>query len=48
LRPVLAELVGKSYRDIAAELTARSIASPRGAAWNPMAVMRAMKRLGLG
>jgi DNA invertase Pin-like site-specific DNA recombinase len=47
LRPVLIELAGESYRDIAAELTARSIASPRGTTWNPMAVMRAKKRLGL-
>jgi DNA invertase Pin-like site-specific DNA recombinase len=47
LQPILEELAGKSYRNMAAELTARSIASPRGAPWNPMAVMRCMKRLGL-
>jgi DNA invertase Pin-like site-specific DNA recombinase len=47
LRPVLAELVGKSYRDIVQVLTERSIAAPRGGAWNAITVMRAMKRLGL-
>jgi DNA invertase Pin-like site-specific DNA recombinase len=47
LSPVLAELVGKSYRDIVQVLTERSIAAPRGGAWNAMTVMRAMKRLGL-
>jgi DNA invertase Pin-like site-specific DNA recombinase len=47
LRPVLVSLAGKSYRDIATELTARSIASARGGAWNAMTVLRAMKRLGL-
>ena len=35
-------------RDIAAELTARNIPTPRGGdAWSPMTVMRAMKRLGI-
>jgi DNA invertase Pin-like site-specific DNA recombinase len=47
LRPVLVELAGKSLRAIAADLTARSIAAPRGGAWSPVTVMRAMKRLGL-
>jgi hypothetical protein len=47
LRPVLVELADKPLRAIAAELTARSIPSPRGSPWNPMAVMRAMRRLGL-
>jgi DNA invertase Pin-like site-specific DNA recombinase len=47
LRPVLAKLVGKSYREIVQVLTDRSIAAPRGGAWNAMTVMRAMKRLGL-
>jgi DNA invertase Pin-like site-specific DNA recombinase len=47
LRPVLVELAGKSLRAIAAELSARSIAAPRGGAWSAVTVMRAMKRLGL-
>jgi DNA invertase Pin-like site-specific DNA recombinase len=47
LRPVLVELAGKSLRAIAAELTARSIAAPRGGSWNQVSVMRAKKRLGL-
>jgi hypothetical protein len=35
-------------RDIAAELTARNIPTPRGGdVWSPMTVMRAMKRLGI-
>jgi DNA invertase Pin-like site-specific DNA recombinase len=48
LRPIFLELAAESYHAIAAELTARSIAAPRGgAAWNAMSVMRAMKRLGI-
>jgi len=47
LQPILRELSGKSYRDIADELTNRAIAAPRGRAWNAMTVMRAMKRLAL-
>jgi DNA invertase Pin-like site-specific DNA recombinase len=47
LRPVLVKLAGKSLRAIAAELTAREIAAPRGGVWNAVSVMRAMKRLGL-
>jgi DNA invertase Pin-like site-specific DNA recombinase len=47
LRPHLVELAGKSLRDIAAELQVRGIAAPRGAAWNPMSIMRARQRLGL-
>ena len=47
LRPLLVELSSCSLRDIAAELTARSIAAPRGGARNTMTGMRAMKRLGL-
>jgi DNA invertase Pin-like site-specific DNA recombinase len=47
LRPLLEELSSLSLRNIAAELTARSIAAPRGGAWNAVSVMRAMKRLGL-
>jgi DNA invertase Pin-like site-specific DNA recombinase len=48
LRPVLLELQGLSLRDIAAELTARNIPTPRGGdAWSPATVMRSMKRLGI-
>jgi DNA invertase Pin-like site-specific DNA recombinase len=47
LRPVLAELVGKSYRVIAAELDARKIPAPHGGGWNHMSAARSMKRLGL-
>jgi DNA invertase Pin-like site-specific DNA recombinase len=47
LRPILEELSSRSLRNIAAELTARSIAAPRGGAWNQVSVMRAKKRLGL-
>ncbi|MGY8683562.1 hypothetical protein Q2941_38165 [Bradyrhizobium sp. UFLA05-153] len=46
LRPILQEM-WMPLRDIAAELTARNIPTPRGGdAWSPMTVMRAMKRLG--
>jgi DNA invertase Pin-like site-specific DNA recombinase len=47
LRPILAELEGKTLREIAEALTERGIASPRGGAWNAMTVMRAMRRLGI-
>ena len=47
LETVLRELRGRSYREIAAELTSRAIVSPRGGARNAMTVMRAMKRLGI-
>jgi DNA invertase Pin-like site-specific DNA recombinase len=48
LQPVLAELHGRSYQAIAAELTKRAIEAPRGGStWNAMTVMRAMKRLGI-
>jgi DNA invertase Pin-like site-specific DNA recombinase len=47
LRPIFLELAGKSYREIASELTARAIAAPRGGAWNQVSVMRAVKRLGI-
>jgi DNA invertase Pin-like site-specific DNA recombinase len=48
LEGTLRELGGRSYHAIAAELTRRAIATPRGrAAWNAMTVMRAMKRLGI-
>lgn len=47
LRPILVELAGNTLRAIAAELAARSIAAPRGGAWNPVTVSRVLKRLGL-
>jgi len=45
LKATFLELSGKTYREIAQELTSRAIAAPRGGAWNAMTVMRAMKRL---
>ena len=42
VRPLLIELEGLTTREIAEELTART-----GQPWNPMAVLRAQKRLGL-
>jgi Resolvase, N terminal domain len=47
VRPVLVELAGKTLREIAAHLTDRGIAAPRGGAWNNVTVMRAMRRLGI-
>jgi DNA invertase Pin-like site-specific DNA recombinase len=49
LRDTFIELrgAGRSYAAIAAELTKREIAAPRGGAWNAVSVMRAMKRLGI-
>jgi DNA invertase Pin-like site-specific DNA recombinase len=47
LKPILERMWELPYRDIAQELTDRGIAAPRGGAWNPMSVMRAMKRLGI-
>jgi DNA invertase Pin-like site-specific DNA recombinase len=48
VRPILAEVAGRTLREIARDLTKRGIEAPRGGAWNPMTVMRAMRRLGLG
>ena len=46
LRPILKEMIGSSTRDIAKELTNRGIKTPSGAKkWNPMTVLRAIKRL---
>jgi hypothetical protein len=46
LKPILQEMW--EMRDIAAELTARNLPTPRsGDEWSPMTVMRAMKRLGI-
>jgi DNA invertase Pin-like site-specific DNA recombinase len=48
LRPILDEMIGSSTRTIAKELTIRGIETPSGAKnWNPMSVLRAMKRLGV-
>jgi DNA invertase Pin-like site-specific DNA recombinase len=46
LRPVFAELEGKSAREIARTLNDRGIATPTGAPWSAMTVNRARKRLG--
>jgi DNA invertase Pin-like site-specific DNA recombinase len=48
LRPILAELAGKSTRAIAAELTARGIATPRGGRWQAQSVANVIRHLGLG
>jgi hypothetical protein len=45
LRPVLAELAGKSANAIAAELNKRGIATPRGGVWHAETVIRAQRRL---
>ena len=45
LRPVLAELAGQSARAIAAELTARGIATPCGGRWHAETVLRVQRRL---
>jgi DNA invertase Pin-like site-specific DNA recombinase len=47
VRPLLETIWELPYREIAEELTQRGIAAPRGGAWNPMSVMRTMKRLGI-
>ena len=45
LRPVLAELAGKSARAIAAELSARGTATPNGGRWHAETVIRVQRRL---
>jgi DNA invertase Pin-like site-specific DNA recombinase len=47
IRPVLEKLAGLSARQIAVELTARGIGTPRGGRWHPQSVIRVMERLGL-
>jgi DNA invertase Pin-like site-specific DNA recombinase len=48
LKPILQEMWEMPLRDIAAELTARNIPTPRGGdVWSPMTVLRTMKRLGI-
>jgi DNA invertase Pin-like site-specific DNA recombinase len=46
LRPVLAELAGKSARAVALELNARGIATPAGGKWHAVTVARVLSRLG--
>jgi DNA invertase Pin-like site-specific DNA recombinase len=45
LEAVLREFSGRPYRAIAAELTQRGIAAPRGGEWNQVTVMRVLRRL---
>ena len=47
LRPVLTELKHLSSRQIAAELTLRGVATPRGGKWQSPTVLRMIDRLGL-
>jgi DNA invertase Pin-like site-specific DNA recombinase len=47
LRPMFAELAGKSARAIAATLNERKIPTPAGGAWHSVTVIRVQKRLGL-
>ena len=46
IAPVFAELAGLSAHAIAAELNARQIATPTGAAWSAQTVIRVRRRLG--
>jgi DNA invertase Pin-like site-specific DNA recombinase len=47
LRPLLGELIGAglSAREIAAQLAARGIATPRGGRWHPQSVTRLLDRI---
>jgi DNA invertase Pin-like site-specific DNA recombinase len=45
LRPILAELAGMSANKAADELNRRGIATPKGARWHALTVMRLRKRL---
>jgi DNA invertase Pin-like site-specific DNA recombinase len=45
LKNILKELSGLSTRQIAAELTARGIATPRGGRWHPQTVLRLQARI---
>jgi len=45
LRPIFAELDGKSAREIARTLNARGVKTPTGAPWSPVTVLRARSRL---
>jgi DNA invertase Pin-like site-specific DNA recombinase len=48
LRSILSELSGKSTRQIAAELTARRISTPRGGRWQAQSVANVQRHLGIG
>ena len=50
LKPLLGQLVaaGMSARQIAAELTARGVPTPRGGRWHPQTVTRVMDRVSNG
>ena len=45
LRPLFAELAGKSARAIAAELNERKVPTPSGGPWHAMTVIRVQRRL---
>ena len=45
LAPILAECQGMSARQIAAELNARQVATPTGAAWSAKTVLRVRERI---
>ena len=47
LRPILAELAGKSALAIAAALNERGVPTPRGGRWHAMSVIRVQRRLGI-
>ena len=48
LRPILEAMRDQTYREIAEALTDRCLKTSRGRdVWNPVAVMRAMRRLGI-
>jgi DNA invertase Pin-like site-specific DNA recombinase len=49
IKGVLAQLAGSGMttREIAAELTARGITTPRGGRWHPQTVRRVMERVAL-
>jgi DNA invertase Pin-like site-specific DNA recombinase len=47
VRPILIEMQGRPLREIAGDLTGRGIEAPRGGAWNPVTVMRVLRRLGI-
>jgi hypothetical protein len=48
LKPILTELAGSgmSARQLAGELTARGISTPRGGQWHPQTVIRVLERIG--
>lgn len=46
LRPMFAEMAGKTLAAIAAELNARAVATPNGRRWHPETVSRVQRRLG--